>query len=96
MDLFYSVIGQTLPPIQPRSSFDLVNFLLNAVAALLWSVVASLIFALIVIVAMRIFTVLTPGINELDELKKGNIAVALVMMSFILSVAAVVVAVLVK
>ena len=45
---------------------------------------------------MRIFTVLTPGINELDELKKGNIAVALVMMSFILAVAAVVVAVLLK
>ncbi len=96
MGLFYSVITQTLPPIQARNSFDLVNFLLNAVAALLWSVVASLIFSLIVIVAMRIFTVLTPGINEMDELKKGNIAVALVMMSFILAVAAVVVAVLLK
>jgi uncharacterized membrane protein YjfL (UPF0719 family) len=96
MDLIYSVLAQTLPPIQQRSSFDLVNFLLNAVAALLWSVIASLIFSLIVIVAMRIFTLLTPGINELDELKNGNIAVALVMMSFILAVAAVVVAVLVK
>ena len=96
MDLFYSVMAQTLPPIQQRSSFDVVNFLLNAVAALLWSVIASLIFSLIVIVAMRIFTLLTPGINELDELKNGNIAVALVMMSFILAVAAVVVAVLIK
>ena len=96
MDLIYSVLTQTLPPIQQRSSFDLVNFLLNAVAALLWSVIASLIFSLIVIVAMRIFTLLTPGINELDELKNGNIAVALVMMSFILAVAAVVVAVLIK
>jgi hypothetical protein len=96
MYLFYSVIAQTLPPIQQRSSFDLVNFLLNAVAALLWSVIAALIFSLIVIVAMRVFTLLTPGINELDELKKGNIAVALVMMSFILAVAAVVVAVLIK
>lgn len=96
MDLFYSVIGQTLPPIQQRNSFDLVNFLLNAVAALLWSVVAAIIFSIIVIIAMRIFTLLTPGINELDELKKGNVAVALVMMSFILAVAAVVVAVLVK
>ena len=58
--------------------------------------IASLIFSLIVVVAMRIFTLLTPGINELDELKNGNIAVALVMMSFILAVAAVVVAVLIK
>jgi hypothetical protein len=96
MYLILSVIAQTLPPIQQRSSFDLVNFLLNAVAALLWSVIASLIFSLIVVVAMRIFTLLTPGINELDELKNGNIAVALVMMSFILAVAAVVVAVLIK
>ena len=31
-----SVLAQTLPPIQSQSTFDLVNFLVNAVAALLW------------------------------------------------------------
>ena len=74
----YTVPGQPLPPIQPDSGFDLVNFLVNAGAALLWSVVAAMIFTLVIIVAMRIFSALTPGINEIEELRKGNVAVALV------------------
>ena len=96
MGHFFSVAGQGLPPIQPRAGFDLGNFLANAVAALLWSVVAALIFSLVVGVAMRIFSLLTPGVKELEELNKGNVAVALVMLGFILAVAAVVVAVLLK
>jgi len=91
-----SVAGQGLPPIQPDSGFDIVDFLVNAGAALLWSVVAALIFSLVIIVAMRIFSALTPGINEMEELRKGNTAVALVMFGFTLAVSAVVVAVLLK
>jgi uncharacterized membrane protein YjfL (UPF0719 family) len=91
-----SVLGQALPPIQPDTGFDLVNFLVNAGAALLWSVVAALIFSLVIIVAMRIFSAMTPGINEMEELRKGNTAVALVMFGFTLAVSAVVVAVLLK
>jgi uncharacterized membrane protein YjfL (UPF0719 family) len=90
------VLGQTLPPIQPDTGFDLVNFLVNAGAALLWSAVAAMIFSLVIIVAMRIFHSLTPGVDEMEELKKGNVAVALVMVGFILAVSAVVVAVLLK
>jgi uncharacterized membrane protein YjfL (UPF0719 family) len=90
------VLGQALPPIQPDTGFDLVNFLVNAGAALLCSVVAALIFSLVIIVAMRIFSALTPGINELEELRKGNTAAALVMFGFTLAVSAVVVAVLLK
>lgn len=85
-----------MPPIQPNTGFDLVNFLVNAGAALLWSVVAAIIFSLIIVVAMRIFSALTPGMNEMEELQKGNIAVALVMFGFTLAVSAVVVAVLLK
>ena len=85
-----------MPPIQPDSGFDIVDFLVNAGAALLWSVVAALIFSLVIIVAMRIFSALTPGINEMEELRKGNVAVALVMFGFTLAVSAVVVAVLLK
>ena len=92
----YTVPGQPLPPIQPDSGFDLVNFLVNAGAALLWSVVAAMIFSLVIIVAMRIFSALTPGVNEIEELRKGNVAVALVMFGFTVAVAAVVVAVLLK
>jgi uncharacterized membrane protein YjfL (UPF0719 family) len=92
----HSVIAQVLPPIQPRAAFDLGNFLVNAIAALLWSVVAAIIFSLVIVVAMRIFSILTPGIEEMEELKKGNIAVAMVMFGFILAVSGVVVAVLLK
>jgi uncharacterized membrane protein YjfL (UPF0719 family) len=92
----YSVQGQALPPIQPNTGFDLVNFLVNAGAALLWSVVAALIFSIVIVVAMRIFSALTPGMNEMEELKKGNTAVALVMFGFTIAVSAVVVAVLLK
>jgi uncharacterized membrane protein YjfL (UPF0719 family) len=93
--MLFSILGQGLPPIPTTTSgFDFVNFLLNAVAALLWSVVAALIFTLVAIIAMRIFSALTPGINELAELKNGNIAVAIVMLGFLLSVAAVVTAIL--
>jgi uncharacterized membrane protein YjfL (UPF0719 family) len=45
---------------------------------------------------MRLFSALTPGIDELEELKKGNMAVALVFATFILSLTAVVVAILLK
>jgi uncharacterized membrane protein YjfL (UPF0719 family) len=89
-------MAQTLPPIQPQVTFDLVNFLVNAIAALLWSVVAAIIFVIVIAVAMRLFNRLTPGLNEIEELRKGNIAVALVMLGFTLSVSAVVVAVLLK
>ena len=96
MYLTYQVLAQALPPIQPGSGFDLVNFLLNAVAALLWSVVAALIFVLVIAIAMRVFNALTPGMDEIEELKKGNMAVAVLMAGFTLSVSAVVVAVLLK
>jgi uncharacterized membrane protein YjfL (UPF0719 family) len=96
MQVLLSVLAQGLPPIQPQTGFDLVNFLLNAVAALVWSVVAAMIFSMVVIVAMRIFSALTPGMDEMSELKSGNMAVALVMLGFILAVAGVVVAVLLK
>jgi uncharacterized membrane protein YjfL (UPF0719 family) len=92
----YSVNGQTLPPIQPTSQFDLVNFLVNAVAAFLWSILAAMIFVLVIVIAMRIFNRLTPGLDEIEELKKGNVAVALVIVGFIISVSSVVVAVLIK
>ena len=96
MSPVYSFLGQTLPPIQPRSEFDLVSFLVNAVAALLWSILAAIIFVLVIVIAMRIFNRLTPGLDEIEELKKGNVAVALVIVGFIVSVSSVVVAVLIK
>ncbi|HUS13491.1 MAG TPA: hypothetical protein VM536_00555 [Chloroflexia bacterium] len=91
-----SVLLQVLPPLRPPAGFDLVNFLVNAVAALFWAVIAVLIFSFAVGVAMRIFTALTPGLDEMAELRRGNTAVALVMVAFIIAVMGVMVAVLIK
>ena len=40
-------------------------------------------------VAFKIFTMLTPGIDEIEELKKGNISVAVVIAAVIISMGAV-------
>jgi uncharacterized membrane protein YjfL (UPF0719 family) len=58
--------------------------------------VAALIFTVVIVVTMRLFSLLTPGVDEMEELRKGNMAVALVMVGFILAVSLVVVAVLLK
>ncbi len=41
-------------------------------------------------IALKIFTMLTPGIDEMEELKKGNISVAIVIAAVIISMGAVV------
>ncbi len=41
-------------------------------------------------VALKIFTMLTPDIDEMEELKKGNISVAIVVAAVIISMGAVV------
>ena len=40
--------------------------------------------------ALRLFTALTPGIDELEELKKGNVAVAVVLAAVIVAMGIVV------
>ena len=93
---FSPLWAQVLPPLSSGATFDPISFLINAVAALLWSAVAALIFVVVIVVAMRLFNRLTPGMDEIAELRNGNVAVALVMVAFILSVSGVVIAVLLK
>ena len=40
--------------------------------------------------SLRLFAALTPGIDELEELKKGNLAVAIVLAAVIISMGIVV------
>ena len=40
--------------------------------------------------ALRLFTMLTPGIDEVEELKKGNMGVAVVVAAVILSMGGVI------
>ncbi len=87
-------------PITPggsgRSIFDFGKFLSDALYLFFWSIVGAVAFALVAALAMRIFNILTPGIDEMAELKRGNIAVGIVMMGFLLTIAIVVIAVVIK
>ena len=92
----FSPFLQGLPPIPNNGDVDLVRLLINMVLAIAWAVVAAISFAIVIPIGIRLFRALTPGIDELEELKKGNIAVALVYATFILSLTAIVVVVLLR
>jgi len=53
-------------------------------------------FSIAVPVAMRVFNRMTPGIDEMAELKRGNTAVAIVMGATVLAMVLLVVAVVLK
>jgi len=89
-------IAQQLPIGIPSTGPDFGRFLLNALFLLLWVVVSALGFSIAVPVAMRVFNRMTPGIDEMAELKRGNTAVAIVMGATVLAMVLLVVAVVLK
>jgi uncharacterized membrane protein len=64
--------------------------------AVIWAVVGGISFVIVISLGVRLFSALIPGLDQAEELKKGNMAVALVFATFILSLTAIVVAVLLK
>ncbi len=67
----------------------LVAQLLNWLLTLGYALVAAVSMGIGLGVALKIFTMLTPGIDEIEELKKGNISVAVVIAAVIVSMGAV-------
>jgi uncharacterized membrane protein YjfL (UPF0719 family) len=87
------------PPPLPTAittTVDVRSFVLNALFAIIWAIVAAICFAIIIPIALKLYNLLTPGIDEMEELKKGNVAVAIVLLGFILSMTLVVVAIFLK
>lgn len=82
----------TLAQLNINRGNDFEIALRNAVYAIAWTLVGMIIFAFVVSIAMRLFSALTPGVDELAELKNGNVAVALVMFSYLVAVGAIVAA----
>lgn len=90
-------LAQQLPPIGiPVGGPDYGRVLLNMVFLLVWVVVSAVGFAIAVPIAMRVFNRVTPGVDEMAELRNGNVAVAIVMSATILAMALLVVAVVLK
>jgi uncharacterized membrane protein YjfL (UPF0719 family) len=85
-----------MPSLPPTSAVDFGRLALNMLLAVVWSIVASVGFAAAIAIGLKVFSVLTPGFNEWEELKKGNNSVAILWAAFVIAVAIVVVAVLLK
>ena len=55
-----------------------------------WAMVGAISMALGVALALRLYNVLTPGLDEMAELREGNMAVALVMAAVVIAMGIVV------
>ena len=55
-----------------------------------WAIVGAVAMGMGLGVALKLFTVLTPKLDEMDELRKGNVAVAIVLAAVVLAMAVVV------
>ncbi|MBU1879072.1 MAG: DUF350 domain-containing protein [Chloroflexi bacterium] len=93
-----TLLLQGLPPLPTGGgpTIDIMNFVINALFAIVWTVVAVVAFAIVIPVAMFIFNKMTRNIDEMEELKKGNVAVAIVLFGFIVSITLIVVTILIK
>lgn len=55
-----------------------------------WAIVGAVAMALALALALRLYNVLTPGLDEMAELREGNMAVAMVMAAVVLAMGIVV------
>ena len=64
--------------------------LLHYLVTVGWAIAGAISMGIGLGVALRVFTALTPKLNEMDELRKGNLAVAIVLAAVILAMGAVI------
>jgi len=90
-------IAQQLPVGLPSvGGPDYGRVITNMIFLLAWVIVSAIAFGIAVPIAMRVFNRMTPGIDEMAELQKGNTAVAIVMGATILAMVLLVMAVVLK
>ena len=51
-----------------------------------WAVISAILMGLGTGLGVKFFDLLTPGVDEMEELRKGNMAVAIVVAAVILSI----------
>lgn len=96
MTMLFVPIAQQLPIGIPQGAPDFGRILTNMGFLILWAIVSAIAFAIVVPIAMRVFNRMTPGIDEMAELKNGNMAVAVVLGSTIIAMTLLVMAVTLK
>ena len=67
-------------------SNELTMTLWQMVRSMGWAIVAAVSFAFSMALAIKVFDALSKDINEWEEIKKGNLGVALIFVAMILSV----------
>ncbi len=85
-----------MPPFPTSGAVDIGQLALNMLLAVIWSIVAAIGFAAAIAIGLYVFDLLTPGIKEWEELKAGNRSVAILWSAFVIAVAIVVTAVILK
>ncbi len=71
---------------------NLSTVLLNIAIGMLWAVAGGISLAIVAPIALKIFDWMTKDIDEVEELKKGNMAVGLILFGVILGISLVVAA----
>jgi uncharacterized membrane protein YjfL (UPF0719 family) len=67
-------------------SNEMTTMLIQMVRSLLWALTAAISFSFAMGLAIKVFDWLSKDINEWEEIKKGNLGVALIFVAMILSV----------
>jgi uncharacterized membrane protein YjfL (UPF0719 family) len=65
---------------------ELTMTLIQMARSLAWALVAAISFAVSMALAFKVFNKLSPDINEWEEIRKGNIGVALMFVAMILAI----------
>ena len=65
---------------------EIVSTLFSMGKSLAWSIVAAVSFAFAMGLSIKVFDWMSKDINEWEEIKKGNIGVALIFVAMILAV----------
>ena len=80
----FSPRGRRSGPI-PERVLAMEKLVMDFARSFAWCIVAALSMGLSLGIVIRIFDMLTPGLDEIDELRKGNVAVAVVLGAVILA-----------
>jgi uncharacterized membrane protein YjfL (UPF0719 family) len=65
---------------------DITQTAFSMIRSLLWAIVAAVSFAFAMGLSIKVFDWMSKDINEWEEIKKGNLGVALIFVAMILSV----------
>ena len=74
----------------PRPGFDFVDLLIRWAMTFGWALVGAISMGVAIIIMLKFFTWATVEIDEWEEVKKGNIAVAIILAAVIIGAAVVV------